>query len=66
MRRNIEITNGQVNHVGEVVQTAISGRSVFDDFDNPVKALPDGVGQIPVDESENIIEVVSQCIDELA
>ena len=32
VRRNIEVTNGQVNHVGEVVQVAISGRPVLDDF----------------------------------
>jgi len=65
LRRNIEVTNRQVNHIGKVVQTAISGGSVFDDFDDPVKALPDGVGQIPVDIGENILEVVSQGSDKL-
>ncbi len=66
MCRNIKVTNSQINHVGKVIQIAISGRPVFDDFDDPVKALPNGVAQIPVDEGENIIEVVSQCIDERA
>ena len=29
-RRNIEVTDGQIDHVGEVVQVAISGRAVLD------------------------------------
>ena len=65
MRRNIEVANGQVNHVGKVIQTAISRGSVFDDFDDPVKAFADGVGQIPVDIGENVLEVVSQGSDKL-
>ena len=44
VRRNIEVTNGQVNHVGEVVQVAISGRPVLDDFDNTIQALTDSIG----------------------
>ena len=65
LRRDIEVANRQVNHIGKVVQTAISGGSIFDNFDDPVKALPDGVGQIPVDIGENILEVVSQGSDKL-
>lgn len=44
MRRNIEVANYQVNHVGEVVQVTISGRSVLNDFNNTVQAFTDGVG----------------------
>ena len=65
MRRNIEVANGQVNHVGKVIQTAVSGGSIFDDFDDPVKTFADGVGQIPVDIGENVLEVVSQGSDKL-
>ena len=66
MRRNIEVANGQKDHVGEVIQVAISGGPVFDDFDNTVKALTDGIGQVPVGESDDVIEVISYRTDELA
>ena len=39
-RRNIEVTDGQIDHVGEVVQVAISGRAVLDDFDSGISVLP--------------------------
>ena len=57
MRRNIEVTNGQVNHVGEVVQVAISGSPILDDFDNSVKALSDGIGEVSVDEGNDVIDI---------
>ena len=66
MRRNIEVANGQVNHVGEVVQVTISGRSVLDDFDNTVQAFTDGVGQVSVGERDDVIEVISHRGDKLA
>ncbi len=66
MCRNIELTNGQVNHVGEVVQVAISGSAILDDFDNSVEAFSDGIGQVPVGKSDDVIEVISHCADELA
>ena len=66
MRRNIEVANGQEDHVGEVIQVAISGGSVFNDFDNTVKALTDGIGQLPVGEGDDVIEVISYRTDELA
>jgi len=66
MRRNIEVANSQVDHVGEAVQIAISGSPVFNDFDNTVKVLTNGIGQLPVGEGDDVIEVISQCVDELA
>ena len=66
MRRNIEVANGQEDHVGDAVQIAISGGPVFNNFDNTIKALTDGIGQVPVGESDDVIEVISQCTDELA
>ena len=66
MRRTIEIEIGYVNHVGEVVEIAISGGAVFDDFSNADKALTDGVGQVSIGESDDYIEVISHCTDELA
>ena len=66
MRRNIEVADSQVDHVGEAVQIAISGSPVFKDFDNTVKPLTDGIGEVPVGEGDDVIEVISQRADELA
>ncbi len=66
MRRNIEVANGQEDHVGEVAEVTISGGPVFNDFDNTVKALTDGIGQVPVGEGDDVIEVISYRTDELA
>lgn len=66
MRRNIEITNDQVDHVSKVIQVAISRGPVFDDFDNTVEAFANGIGQVSIDESEDVLEVISQCADKLA
>ena len=57
MRRNIEVANGQVDHVSEAIQVAISRGAVLNDFDNPVKALTDGIGQAPVGEGDDVIEI---------
>ncbi len=66
MRRNIEIANGQVDHVSKALQVAISGSPVFDNFDNTVKALANGIGQVSVDKGKDVLEVISQCADKLA
>ena len=65
MRRNIEVTNGQIDHVGEVIQVAISGRPILDDFDNTIQALTDRIGQVSVNEGQDVREVSAQCADEL-
>ena len=36
---------------------AISGRPILDDFDDPVQALTDGIGQGSVDEGQDVDEV---------
>ena len=59
MRRNIEVANGQVDHVSEAIQVAISRSLVFNDFDDTVKALTDGIGQVPVGEGDDVIKVIS-------
>ena len=66
MCRNIEVADGQVDHVGEVVQVAISGSPILDDFDNSVEAFTDGICQVPVGEGNDVIEVISHGADELA
>ncbi len=63
--RDIEVADGQVDHVGEVLEVAITGRSILDDFDNTVESFADGVGKLSVDEGQDVIEVIAQGCDEL-
>ena len=53
----------QVDHVGEVVEVAISRRPVLDDLDHPIQALTDGIGQGSVDEGQDVHEVRPQGAD---
>jgi len=48
LRRDIEVADGQVDHVGEALEVAITGSSILDDFDNTVEAFADGVGEVSV------------------
>ena len=66
MRRDIEVADGQEDHISEVVEVTISGSPVFNNFNNTVKALTDRIGQIPIGEGDDIIEVISYRADELA
>ena len=66
MRRDIEVADGEEDHIGEVVEVAVSGGAVFNDFNDTVKALTDGIGQVPVGEGDDVIEVISHRADELA
>jgi hypothetical protein len=65
-RRDIEVADGQVDHVGEALEVAITGSSILEDFDNTVEAFADGVGEVSVDEGQDFIEVIAQGCDELA
>ena len=66
MRRNIEVADGEENHVAEVVEVAVSGGAVFNDFDDTVKTLTNGIGQVSVGKGNDVIEVISHGADELA
>lgn len=48
------------------MQVAIAGRTILDDCDNTVQALTDGIGQVPVDESKDVLKVISQRADKFA
>ena len=53
--------------LGEAVEVAIARRSVFDDFDQSIQALTDGIGQGSVDEGHDVHEVqIPQGADERA
>lgn len=47
-------------HVGEAVRIAISRGAVFNDFDDTVKPLADGIGQVSVGEGAVLSEVISR------
>ena len=66
MRRNIEVTNSQEDHVREVVEITVSRGPVFYNFDNTIKTFTDGISQISIRESDNVIEVMSQRTDKLS
>ena len=65
MRRNIDVANGQVDHVGEVVQITISGCTILDDFDYTVQTLTNGISQVSVGERDDVIKVISHRTDKL-
>ena len=66
LRRDIEVADGQVDHVGEALEVAITGRSILEDFNDTVDAFADGVGEVSVDEGQDVIEMIAQGRDELA
>ncbi len=66
MSRDIEIANGQEYHVGEAIEVAVSRGPIFNDFDNSVKTFTDGIRQISIRESDNVIKVISQRTDKLS
>ena len=65
VRRNIEVADSQVDQVGEAIQVAVSRSSIFNNFDNTVKAFTYGIGQISVNEGKDVLEVISQGADKL-
>lgn len=64
MLRNIQIADDEIDHVGEVVQTAEAGGAVLGDLDDAVDAFSDRVGQGAFDEGNDIVIVVPQGADE--
>ena len=65
LRRNIEVAHRQENHVGEVVEVAISRGPIFNDFDDAIEPFCHGVGEPGSDKSQDAIEVGSDGVDEL-
>ena len=43
MGRDIEVTDGEKDHVGKGVEVAESTGSILDDFDDSVEAFGDGI-----------------------
>ena len=66
LRRNIEVTNGQENHVREVVEATVTRGPGFNNFDNAVKPFTDSIRQISIGEGNDVIKVIFQRADKLA
>ena len=66
VRRDIEVTDDEVDDVGECIQVAISAGAVLDDRDDAIESFGDGVGQIVLDEGEDVVEMRLQRADERA
>ena len=54
MIKNIEVSDGKENKIGEAIEIAETGGAVLDDFDQTVKTLGGGVGEMTLDESEDV------------
>ena len=57
MRRDIEVSDDEVDDVGERVEIAVSACAVLDDLDDAVQSLGDGVGQIVLDKGEDVLKM---------
>src|SRR3954468_13442421 len=54
MSRNVEVTNGEKDQVGESSQGTESGCAVLNDLDNPIESFGNGIGKGTFNEGENI------------
>ena len=59
LRRDIQVSDGEVDKVGEGLQVTKAAGAILDDFDNAVDAFGNGVGYTGFDERENSALVAS-------
>lgn len=60
MRRDIYIPDCEEDHIGEWLQSPKSTGSVLDDLDDPIETFGYGVGQMRVDEGDDVCTVLSK------
>ena len=58
--RDIYIPHCEEDHIGECLQSPKSTGSVLDDLDDPIETFSDGVGQMGVDEGDDVCAVLSK------
>ena len=56
--RQIEVADGEVNHVGECLQIPEATGPVLDDLDDPVQPLADGISQTGIDVGNDPVTVL--------
>jgi hypothetical protein len=54
LRRDIYIPHCEEDHIGECLQSPKSTGSVLDDLDDPIETFGYGVGQMRVDERDDV------------
>ena len=65
VRRDIDVSDGEKDHVGKGVEVAESTGSVFDDSHDSVESFSDGIGEVCVDEGEDAVGMRAHGSDEL-
>ncbi len=66
MPRQIEVSNGQVDHVGKRIEMTEATGPILNDLDDAIEALGNGVGYAGADEGQHRIMVAPEGMDELA
>ena len=66
LRRDIEVSDAQEDHVGEGIEGAKSTGSILDDAYDSVEAFGDGVGEASLDEGEDSVGVFAHRLHELS
>ena len=64
VRKHIEVTDHEVDDVGECVQVAVSAGAVFADLEYAIKSFGDGVDRIVLDKGEDVVDMRLQRADE--
>ena len=64
MLGNVQIADDEVDHVGEVVQTAEAGGAVLGDLDDAIDAFGDRVGEGALDVGDDVVVVIAQGANE--
>lgn len=62
--RDVQVTDGQVDHIGECLQVFKTTGPVFDDFQDTVDALALGIGQTGFDKRQDVFLMLSEGADE--
>ena len=65
LRRDIDITNSQENHVGKGVKIPESTGAILDYFDDTVESLGYCIGESRTDKGQDFGKVVTEGVDEL-
>ena len=65
LRRDIEVSGAEENHVGKGVKGAESAGAILDHADDAVEAFGDGVGEVCLDEGDDSLGVLAHRSREL-
>ena len=65
LRRDIEVSNAEKDHVGKGVECAESTGAILDDADDAVDAFGDGIGEVSLDEGDDSVSMLTHRSREL-